>query len=137
MDVTDGFSPAGLTSLALTLQHRAFAAAEELAQHEDSRSQHLSNALSPIATQVEQFGQLVTNLYIALDSHPALTPRLQTCLNQYFSSCDPAMAAFTKELMRLQPSTLEDVDWHYLAGQQALLKAYCDLFIYLEEMLRV
>lgn len=135
MDVMDGFSPAGVTSLALTVQHRAFAAAEELAQHEDTPE--LAEALNPLAAQIEQLGQLSTALHLALDSRPSMTPRLQGCLNQYFGSCEPSVAALTKQLMRLTSDTLHDVNWHFLWSQQALLKSYNDVFAYLEEILRV
>ncbi|KAK0391494.1 hypothetical protein NLU13_0995 [Sarocladium strictum] len=135
MDVMDGFSPAGVTSLALTVQHRAFAAAEELAHHE--HTPELAEALNPLGEQIEQLGQLSTALHLALDARPSMTPRLQQCLNQYFSSCDPSLAALTKQLMRLQPGLLHDVNWHFLSSQQALLKAYNDVFAYLEDILLV
>jgi hypothetical protein len=135
MDVPDGFSPAGVASLALTIQNRAFVAAEELARNEDTPE--LADALSPIATQIEYLGQLSTALHLALDARPAMTPRLQGCLNQYFNSCDTSLAGLTKQLMRLQPELLHDVNWHFLRSQQALLKSYNDLFAYLEEILRV
>lgn len=133
--VTDGFSPIGVTALALTTQNRAFAVAEELAQHDDTPE--LANTLNPLAAQIELLGQLSTALHLALDNRPPMTPRLQGCLHQYLNTCDPHLAALTKQLMRLQPETLHDINWHFFKNQQALLKSYNDLFAYLEEILRV
>ena len=135
MDVSDGFSPTGVSSLTLSCQHRAFAAAEELAKHQDTPL--LDDALRPLAEQVEQLGQLATFIQFSLDAHAALTPRLQTCLNQYLGFCDPALSTLTKQLMRLQPQMLDDINWHFINSQHALLKAFNDLLSYLEEMLRV
>jgi hypothetical protein len=133
--VTDGFSPIGVTALALTIQNRAFAVAEELAQHDDTPE--LANTLNPLAAQIELLGQLSTALHLALDNRPPMTPRLQGCLHQYLNTCDPHLAALTKQLMRLQPETLHDINWHFFKNQQALLRSYNDLFAYLEEILRV
>ena len=132
----DGFSVASLTSLTLALQHRAFAAADEVSQHVGPESGHRER-FGPLAASIEQLGQNVTDVHLTLESRPAISMRLQTFLSQYLSSCDPAMAALTKQLMRIQPEAMHDVNWGYMTAQVTLLKKYSEMFAYLEEMLRV
>jgi hypothetical protein len=133
----DGFSVISLTSLGSTIANRALSSAEELNELIATLDLHHGSIshLSTFSSLLHKLHQHVVELETALNGASAISLRLQTDLSQCLGSCDGIMAVLNKQVMRLQPENVAQLNGTFLAVQGYSLEAYCQLFDFFVKLL--
>ncbi|KAH6895887.1 ankyrin repeat-containing domain protein [Thelonectria olida] len=133
----DGFSVISLTALGSTIANRALSSAEELNELIATLGSHHGSIshLSTFSSLLHKLHQHVVQLETALNGASVISLRLQTDLSQCLGSCDGIMAVLNKQVMRLQPENVAQLDETFLAVQGHTLEAYCQLFDFFVKLL--
>lgn len=134
-----GFSVASVTSACSTISHRALSTATEIDQ---LRTQSPSvdtgiKKLAFLATRLQQFRQHVDTLQQCLRDASAISERLQEVVGTAIAHCDAASAVLQKQVMRVQPQNLTQLDVNALSAFEDLLVTNSRVFILGSQLLSV
>lgn len=122
-----------------TISHRAVSTATEIDQ---LRSQSpLGDAgidkLAFLATKLQQFRQHVDTLQQCLRDATVISDKLQVVVNGVVKQCDSASAVLQKQVMRVQPQNLSQLNEGVVETFQALLDSNSRVFILASQLLSV
>ncbi|KAH7312488.1 ankyrin repeat protein [Stachybotrys elegans] len=134
--ITDGFTPLAFTSLCSNITNRGIACVSELRAIIQNLAQDDHNIhLRSLADGLDSLSKKVEQLERALNAATVICQRLQNDLQQILSNCDTATGVLSKQIMRLQPANLIDIDWAFVLVYKELIQAQFHFLHYLARSL--